>query len=842
MKGSLQQGARQGLLVVVLASATLASAQPPLPECNAAKHEGCVAHLFVTDADREARNCFPARYLELWRRDLPLDRFLKRDAAGRYRQVDAEACGIPSGFLDPLQRHTACLDPEDKFINCNNERPPWLGVALEGGGTKSAPFALGVLAGLQQAGLLDKAEIVASVSGGGYAAHYYFSRLLDAWEARPAPVLPGAARGPAAAADLAGTSVRSELPDNGPQAWFRDCIPHRYHGGFAAGLVSESDPRLCRPVEDRDPSKNLGKDYRYWEQVVHYTDLTAPFGSWRLVSTSDWAGSIGHVLGLFGLQLLTLPAHHLAHTVFSWPENFSPSREAYRAGIERAYGHTTTSWQAAMALAPEWVPPRDPAAAHLTPADPAWDDPDEPLRRRGSHTLERLGYAYRDAHRNCQRDAAGRKACGFPLWISGTANTAGRSLESWLVTPERDSLRFLFETTPFSQGSGTFGWADRPFGPWLMRDAAGASAAFLDDEQRRFGTPPVRTLVSTGLHLLNLNWGTDIPNFAVSDERRALYRFMPWPLYTLTVFQGREAPYIHLTDGGNSDNLALMSLLRRGVKHIVVAASTDDEKGEFPSLCEAKNQLELDGSYRLLMPELQEFDRVCAQQLGVSQEKTWGEERVKAYFCERTAGGATGADCDAHWRDRNAGAGLGYDLWDWPTPVLQGCVVRDGEGQGASCEGAGSRLLSRLYVVKPAINLKAAQQQLEPTSEEGSLSSGGGKCDTLKRCVRSCPARDPGDSIGPPLSGEGAAMALPCTAMAFLAQNYQDNGVYGEFPQHNFIFMTLNSSHTMYSAYYDLARHYPRQIGLQGDSLTVPRGLCPEAGGCRIPLRQGKAQ
>ncbi|MBK7898768.1 MAG: hypothetical protein KA603_03155 [Azonexus sp.] len=793
----------------------------------------------MSDADREARNCFPARYLELWRRDLPLDRFLKRDAVGRYQQVDAEACGIPRGFLDPLQRRTACLDP--KSDKCSDGHPPWLGVALEGGGTKSAPFALGVLAGLQQAGLLDKAEIVASVSGGGYAAHYYFSRLMDAWEARPVPALPGAAPDPAAVADNTRVSVRSELPDSGPQAWFRDCIPHSYHCGFAKDLVSKNDPRLCRPVQDGDPSKNLGKDYQYWEQIVHYTDLTAPFGSWRRVSTSDWAGSIGHLVGLFGLQMLTLPAHHLAHTLFSWPENFAPSREAYRAGIERAYGHTTTSWQAAMALAPEWVPPPDPAAAALTSADPAWDDPAEPLRRRGSHTLERLGYAYRDAQNNCQRDDAGRKACGFPLWISGTANTAGRSLESWLVTPERDSLRFLFETTPFSQGSGTFGWADSPYGPWLMRDAAGASAAFLDDEQRRFGTPPWRTLVSTGLHLFNLNWGTDIPNFAVSDERRALYRFMPWPLYTLPVFQGREAPYIHLTDGGNSDNLALMSLLRRGVKHIVVAASTDDEQGEFPSLCEAKNQLELDGSYRLLMPELQDFDRVCAQQVGVSQEKTWGEERVKAYFCERAAGSPTGADCDARWRDRSAGAGLGYNLWDWPTPVLQGCVVRDEEGQGASCEGAGSRLLSRLYVVKPAINLKVAQQQVELTSEGTPNSSCGGKlCTHEQSRVRSCPARDPGDFIGPPLSGEEAAMALPCTAMAFLNANYRGNGVYGEFPQHNFLFMTLNSSHTMYSAYYDLARHYTRQIGLQGDSLTVPRGLCPETEGCRIPLDEGR--
>lgn len=62
-----------------------------------------------------------------------------------------------------------------------------LGIALSGGGSKSAPFAMGVLAGLHDIGLLlpnvddnaPKQVIVSSVSGGGYAAYHLFAHL--AW-------------------------------------------------------------------------------------------------------------------------------------------------------------------------------------------------------------------------------------------------------------------------------------------------------------------------------------------------------------------------------------------------------------------------------------------------------------------------------------------------------------------------------------------------------------------------------------------------------------------------------------------------------------------------------------
>jgi hypothetical protein len=77
------------------------------------------------------------------------------------------------------------LDPTSK---------PFTGLALSGGGTKAAGYALGIFAGLtpqtaatsqpqMQAKVNDfkgrKMDVVSSVSGGSYAALWYFSRLLD---------------------------------------------------------------------------------------------------------------------------------------------------------------------------------------------------------------------------------------------------------------------------------------------------------------------------------------------------------------------------------------------------------------------------------------------------------------------------------------------------------------------------------------------------------------------------------------------------------------------------------------------------------------------------------------
>jgi NTE family protein len=54
----------------------------------------------------------------------------------------------------------------------NDEKPPFIGIALSGGGSRAANFSWAVLRELDRIGLLENAEAISSVSGGSLAAAY----------------------------------------------------------------------------------------------------------------------------------------------------------------------------------------------------------------------------------------------------------------------------------------------------------------------------------------------------------------------------------------------------------------------------------------------------------------------------------------------------------------------------------------------------------------------------------------------------------------------------------------------------------------------------------------------
>lgn len=61
---------------------------------------------------------------------------------------------------------------EDEFAV--SEGPPKFGLALSGGGMRSASFSMGVLEALQAAeGTLQSVDVISSVSGGAYTASWY---------------------------------------------------------------------------------------------------------------------------------------------------------------------------------------------------------------------------------------------------------------------------------------------------------------------------------------------------------------------------------------------------------------------------------------------------------------------------------------------------------------------------------------------------------------------------------------------------------------------------------------------------------------------------------------------
>src|SRR5215207_9247460 len=60
------------------------------------------------------------------------------------------------------------------------EADDFVGLALSGGGIRSATFALGVLETLKASGLLKKVDFVSTVSGGGYIGGWLSANCLRA--------------------------------------------------------------------------------------------------------------------------------------------------------------------------------------------------------------------------------------------------------------------------------------------------------------------------------------------------------------------------------------------------------------------------------------------------------------------------------------------------------------------------------------------------------------------------------------------------------------------------------------------------------------------------------------
>src|SRR5207237_6102064 len=83
-----------------------------------------------------------------------------------------------------------------------------------------------------------------------------------------------------------------------------------------------------------------------------------------------------------------------------------------------------------------------------------------------------------------------------------------------------------------------------------------ASAAFLDSQQKIIN-PPWRDIGNAIMKISTLDWGESHPNPAISPIRAGVHRLLPFPLYYLDGMGGNNQINIHLSDGGQSENLAV---------------------------------------------------------------------------------------------------------------------------------------------------------------------------------------------------------------------------------------------------------------------------------------------
>ncbi len=155
---------------------------------------------------------------------------------------------------------------------------PLLGVALSGGGARSASTSIGFLNGLDRQGILAQVDLISSVSGGSYASYWFFSHLYNA---------------------------KIRAPDE-------------------STLVRD-------PGRTKDRYSELFQDERRFQLQVAENS--------RLASKAQGPVTSRLEMGAEALTWLpTIPLHWLTAGLFDRKDNLNPLTHYYHAGLERAYG------------------------------------------------------------------------------------------------------------------------------------------------------------------------------------------------------------------------------------------------------------------------------------------------------------------------------------------------------------------------------------------------------------------------------------------------------------------------------------------------------------------------
>lgn len=532
--------------------------------------------------------------------------------------------------------------------------PPQLGIALSGGGTRAASFAMGVLAQLDAAGVLQHANAISSVSGGGYSAYFYYSKLLQRRY-----------------------RISHSFPAFDPHEIFSDRLWRAY---LDASLELQSrygnDPRIkeCAEIlmdshEDRwnefiekcttgiGGTGKYGRESQFQEisgtnltirdvfqrrdnfalDPRHFDDMRFQFhvSAWRdiLASSEDEPEAAdeaslrfnapqltGQVLSPLGAETaLSMIPHFVSDTLFDWKWDSSPSQTRYQNGIHRTYGIDP------IVRSENCLPHGKEEASHDTSQHErrlldvyCLYDRDNPkangtVSQRVKQLQPRIEFDavdhewpapsftdLKEAYLASLLTCAGVEDCveHMPFWIINASKGKGGMAISLASDKAQSFYDYTFEFTSTGFGSGDLGFMNTPFDQseetkdFSLLSATAASAAFLDPQQETYGRL-AKVAIASFLHNTNAEWGLDIPNYRVTKRRRTLHRFLPFPIYYLDGYlPGQDGTFIHLSDGGQVvDNLGAYALIRRGFKQIVIVDAGEDREGKLEDVCYLRSNL-----------------------------------------------------------------------------------------------------------------------------------------------------------------------------------------------------------------------------------------------------------
>jgi hypothetical protein len=567
-------------------------------------------------------------------------------------------------FSDEKALHKEWVTRKNKETKQASE--PQIGLALAGGGTRAAQYAIGVLEGLYRSGVLEHVDVISSVSGGGYAAYGYFSNLLA-------------------------------TPDNTRQArqnLFEDCIPQRYKvilGMRGSKLLCEQSNRtnVVRGEEYTDP-------YRWQNNLRGHADLFTSDFNYDPTTEDD-----RFLLSAFTIAmpqiLLSLATEPLTDIAFDWNVDadipWISSRHEYREGIRSVWSLPVNCGMK-----------MNSKTGSAKEKGECWDT--RPLdTEKQDITFQQLRKAY------------ARENNDIPFWIINATTPVLDCDGTWYEDPGCTVLASIssetypphkagFEITPYHWGSGEHGHWDSCAVPGCQDqddtlankldthglkviDAVAAAAAFFDPYEKTVNYVGIPYLFQKAA---GFRWGYYIPNPTIQSQtpwERYVHRALPFPLYLAHGWQEkRDAMDIHLIDGGQNENLGAIPLIRRRIPNIIISDHSAEENwGTMEDICNMKKWLrnksfsgESNKIWHIHIDALPDLEQVCSS--------------------------------DGHKH---------YNIYAWNNPVLKGCAIElnasdypqgnipeakrcdEWQSEKSSTSNPRREFLS-LYVVKPAIN------------------------------------------------------------------------------------------------------------------------------------------
>lgn len=407
---------------------------------------------------------------------------------------------------------------EWQFNATEKAKPPQLGLALSGGGTRAASFSIGVLKALHEEGILNKVDVLSAVSGGSYAAywlyqqHYYMDKI------------------PAAYSYTRNTIFNSfDFEQYGYRTYDYD-----HYKNY--GATGDNYNILCSKGSDcpRDPQ------YRFQRHLETYSDI--------LARPTSRPGQLWDYTLKGGAWLISYPTHIIANGLFDTQTNLNPLRRFYENGLERTYGLSPLDFE---------------GEKYANDTTFLWANK--------AHARD-LDFTDLKTWLLNNNDSKNR----LPYLVVNTTTGYGNTGLLWNKFGQFESTltNRIFEFTPLHYGSSSYGYTTSESSVSLSRSVSISGAAVDSQAESKF------TSLLTAM--TNTNLGYYIPNYNKSTFNRSRqYIPFPFYYFASGTAMDISAPHIYLSDGGHAENLGVFSLVRRGVGTIIVVDAENDTQSGF---------------------------------------------------------------------------------------------------------------------------------------------------------------------------------------------------------------------------------------------------------------------